>query len=85
MPAPQPIETLITRFHDDHARYRRAAYNETEARIQFINPLFEALGCGIEPYSQLRDVLAGRQAGVLVLLSYTTGFCSAVAQLSGDK
>ena len=38
------IHSLITRFHDDLPRIRSAAYNETEVRVQFINPLFEALG-----------------------------------------
>jgi len=44
MPAPDSIRTLIDRFHDDPRRYRGAAFNETEARVQFINPLFRALG-----------------------------------------
>ncbi len=35
---------LITRFHDTLPALKRGAYNETEVRVQFINPLFEALG-----------------------------------------
>lgn len=43
MPAPTAIDQLITRFHDDRMR-RLSSYNETEARIHNINPLFAALG-----------------------------------------
>ncbi|MBP6786532.1 MAG: N-6 DNA methylase [Candidatus Promineofilum sp.] len=38
------LSQAITNFHDNLARIRRADYNETEVRVQFINPLFEALG-----------------------------------------
>ncbi len=38
------LSDLITRFHDALPALKRGAYNETEVRVQFINPLFEALG-----------------------------------------
>ena len=38
------IDPLITRFHDALPTLKRGNYNETEVRVQFINPLFEALG-----------------------------------------
>ncbi len=44
MSAPTELLQRIARFHDDLPRIRRADYNETEVRVQFINPLFEALG-----------------------------------------
>ena len=47
MSAPTPIHDLITRFHDDPRR-RLSSYNETEARVHFINPLFVALGWDVD-------------------------------------
>ncbi len=51
MPVPPSILDLIQRFDDNAAEYRGeapqycgAAYNETEARREFIDPLFKALG-----------------------------------------
>ena len=38
------ISELVERFGAERARVRRADYNETEARVQYINPLFAALG-----------------------------------------
>lgn len=37
------LHSLISRFHNDPRR-ASATYNETEARVQYINPLFELLG-----------------------------------------
>ena len=44
MPMPPTISTLIQRFDTNRAAYQSAAYNEAQARQEFINPLFEALG-----------------------------------------
>lgn len=48
MSLPPEIQRLIDRFQDDEQRLlssgRRSSYNETEARIHYINPLFVALG-----------------------------------------
>jgi hypothetical protein len=44
MPVPAQIEQLVDRFHRRRAEYRRADYNETQARRELIDPLFEALG-----------------------------------------
>ena len=38
------LSDLLSRFHDALPALKRGAYNETEVRVQFINPLFEALG-----------------------------------------
>ena len=38
------LQQAIDNFHNNLTRIRRADYNETEVRVQFINPLFEALG-----------------------------------------
>src|SRR5512134_1634120 len=48
MPAPESIERKIQQFHDDRSHLRGPAYNETEARVHFINPLFAALGWDVD-------------------------------------
>jgi predicted type IV restriction endonuclease len=48
MTIPQPILDLIRRFNDNAAQYRSLAYNETEARREFIDPLFKALGWDVD-------------------------------------
>lgn len=47
MATPPTILTLVDRFHDDYNYYRQSAYNETQVRQEFIDPLFEALGWDI--------------------------------------
>ena len=44
MPIPPTISDLIQRFDNNRAAYQAASYNEAQARQEFINPLFEALG-----------------------------------------
>jgi predicted type IV restriction endonuclease len=44
MPAPDTILKLVDQFHTHLAAYKSAAYNEAQARREFIDPLFEALG-----------------------------------------
>ncbi|HEY0603072.1 MAG TPA: TaqI-like C-terminal specificity domain-containing protein [Herpetosiphonaceae bacterium] len=61
MPAPDFVIELIERFHQNAASYRSGRYNETQVRVEFINPLFEALGWDIQnkrglPQDQ-RDVI----------------------------
>ena len=41
---PKQIGELIAKFDQNLDAYHTAAYGETEARVEFINPLFEALG-----------------------------------------
>src|SRR6266581_3505168 len=41
---PQIIADLIERFEQNAEAYRSTAYNETQVRLEFINPFFEALG-----------------------------------------
>lgn len=38
------IEQLVARFHDNISSYKNPAYKEAQARVDFINPLFDALG-----------------------------------------
>lgn len=47
MPAPTTILQLIDHFYANQHALRSGQYNETQARIDFINPLFDALGWDI--------------------------------------
>jgi len=44
MPAPKKVLKLIERFERNRDAYRSHEYNETQARREFIDPLFKALG-----------------------------------------
>ncbi len=44
MPAPKSIHNLIDTFERNIASYKSGNYNETQVRLEFINPFFEALG-----------------------------------------
>ena len=44
MPAPQVIHELVKKFERNLAQYKSASYNETETRVEFLNPFWEALG-----------------------------------------
>jgi type I restriction-modification system DNA methylase subunit len=44
MPAPKIIEELVERFAYNEEQYSSNTYNETQTRIEFIDPFFEALG-----------------------------------------
>ena len=48
MSAPQNIQHLIRRFHEQREMYLAAPYKETQVRIEFIDPLFKALGWDID-------------------------------------
>ncbi len=44
MPAPESVKALIDRFQRNLPAYKSGKYNETQARVEFIDPLFIALG-----------------------------------------
>ncbi|MCI0642257.1 MAG: hypothetical protein L0Y70_24530, partial [Gemmataceae bacterium] len=48
MPAPKEIQQLVQRFDDNVEAYCSGAYNETQARVEFIDPFFQALGWDID-------------------------------------
>lgn len=48
MPAPRAVIDLIERFERNKETYRSQQYNETQARREFIDPLFAALGWDID-------------------------------------
>jgi predicted type IV restriction endonuclease len=47
MEAPKAVLDLVERFESQHDAYKLPAYNETQVRHEFIDPLFEALGWDI--------------------------------------
>jgi len=44
MPAPSRLSDLVTRFREQLDDYKRGAYNETQLRRDFLDPLFKLLG-----------------------------------------
>ncbi len=38
------VRLLVQRFEEHKAAYKSGDYNEAQARLEFINPFFEALG-----------------------------------------
>ncbi len=48
MAAPDEIRQLVQHFDDNIEAYTSSAYNETQARIEFIDPLFKRLGWDID-------------------------------------
>ncbi len=42
--APREVVDLVERFAHNIEHYRRSGYNETQARVEYIDPLFIALG-----------------------------------------
>ena len=53
---PALIIQLVQHFHQSIDLYRSGALNETETRIQFINPFFEALGWDMSNREQVPDL-----------------------------
>ncbi|MEQ8674175.1 MAG: N-6 DNA methylase [Aggregatilineales bacterium] len=44
MPAPDSIRELVEKFENEKQRFTASNYNETQVRVEFINPFFAALG-----------------------------------------
>lgn len=44
MSVPEPIHLLVQHFEEHKASYKSGEYNEAQARLEFIDPFFEALG-----------------------------------------
>lgn len=44
MPAPAKILDLVERFDRNLHAYKHGPYNEAQARIEFVDPFFKALG-----------------------------------------
>jgi type I restriction-modification system DNA methylase subunit len=56
MKAPDSIIQLVKHFHSSIELYRAGGINETQTRIEFINPLFAALGWDIGNERQISDI-----------------------------
>ena len=58
----------ITQYSNNIQQYQRTEYNETQVRIDFVNPFFEALGWDVNNVSglpqHLREVV--HEASVMV-------------------
>ncbi|MGP1666549.1 MAG: type I restriction endonuclease, partial [Rhodanobacter sp.] len=48
MAAPKEVLELVQRFQRNRETYENPHFNETETRIQFLNPLFTALGWDVD-------------------------------------
>ena len=48
MPAPQAVVELVEHFKRNLTDYRSGKYNETQVRIEFVDPLFKALGWDVD-------------------------------------
>jgi type I restriction-modification system DNA methylase subunit/predicted type IV restriction endonuclease len=48
MSVPPVVNELVHRFRDNEESYRSPAYNETQLRIEFLDPFFTALGWDVE-------------------------------------
>jgi len=74
MSAPIEVIDLIQRFRRNLADYRSGKYNETQVRLEFIDPLFEALAAARPPAEkqvlQLRIETTDRQIDALVYELY---------------
>src|SRR5437773_1571455 len=44
MSAPNVILDLVKRFEDNAGAYKSGHYNETQLRLEFVNPFFKSLG-----------------------------------------
>ena len=47
MTVPETVHELVDRFHSNLDAYKSGQFNEAQARVDFINPLFMALGWDI--------------------------------------
>ena len=56
MPLPDSVAELIERFEANRKEYHQSQYNETQTRIDFVNPLFDALGWDMDNRKALSEV-----------------------------
>jgi len=56
MPLPDSVAALVARFEANRKEYHQAHYNETQTRIDFVNPLFLALGWDMDNRKALSEV-----------------------------
>ncbi len=56
MAAPKEIIELVARFSEHVEAYRKGGLNETQLRVDFLNPLFEAFGWDVRNQQGLAEV-----------------------------
>lgn len=57
MPLPDSIADLVARFEAERKEYHQGHYNETQTRIDYVNPLFAALGWDMNNHEGLSEPL----------------------------
>jgi len=80
MSAPREILDLVERFGRNLEAYRSGKYNETQIRVEFIDPFFEALGWDVhnkegyaEPYKDVIHEDAIKLGGATKATSVASG------------
>jgi outer membrane lipopolysaccharide assembly protein LptE/RlpB len=70
-PLPAEVANLVERFTRNRESYKSPAYNETQVRREFLDPLFKALGWDVEQTAIQRQIDAtDRQIDQLVYELY---------------
>ena len=56
MPLPDSVAQLVDNYAANRSQYRRGDYNETLTRIDYVNPLFAALGWDMDNRAGLSEL-----------------------------
>jgi hypothetical protein len=56
MPLPETVAALVERYAANRSEYRKGDYNETQTRIDYVNPLFAALGWDMDNHAGLSEM-----------------------------
>ena len=56
MPLPDSVAALIENFAQNRSDYHKGHYNETQTRIDYVNPLFAALGWDMDNQGGLSEL-----------------------------
>ena len=75
MSAPQEISDLVDRFAEHADAYRSGAYNETQLRREFVDPMFKALGWDMDNLSGYAEawICFGTIVTFVVAILFRTG------------
>lgn len=57
MPLPESVAELVERFEASRSEYHKGHYNETQTRVDYVNPLFAALGWDMGNRDGLSELL----------------------------
>ena len=57
MPLPDDVARLIDGFEASRSEYHKGHFNETQTRIDYVNPLFAALGWDMDNHDRLPETL----------------------------